>query len=332
MASKGLKGYEKAAIVLMSMDEESVSGLLKGLHDDELEALAAAFSRLQKVPKEQVNEVMSDFNKQVSAADDFVYSDEEFLKKAMEKAVGPQKAREIIGRSLESFTGIESLRRLDAKTIANFLKKEHPQTLALILSNIDPEQASQVVPLLPEEYQTEIILRIASLEGVPPAVLKEVEEVIKNNFQDATISRERAAGGMEAVANILNLVDKNSEGRIMGALDEKDPDLAEAIRKLMFVFDDLAKVDDKSIQTLLKEISTDELAIAPKSVGEEVKQASFRNMSERAAQIMQEDMEAKGPVRLSEVERAQQEIIKIARNLEAEGKIILGKGGEEIAY
>ena len=332
MASKGLKGYEKAAIVLMSMDEESVSGLLKGLHDDELEALAAAFSRLQKVPKEQVNEVMSDFNKQVSAADDFVYSDEEFLKKAMEKAVGPQKAREIIGRSLESFTGIESLRRLDAKTIANFLKKEHPQTLALILSNIDPEQASQVVPLLPEEYQTEIILRIASLEGVPPAVLKEVEEVIKNNFQDATISRERAAGGMEAVANILNLVDKNSEGRIMGALDEKDPDLAEAIRKLMFVFDDLAKVDDKSIQTLLKEISTDELAIALKSVGEEVKQAFFRNMSERAAQIMQEDMEAKGPVRLSEVERAQQEIIKIARNLEAEGKIILGKGGEEIAY
>ena len=332
MASKGLKGYEKAAIVLMSMDEESVSGLLKGLHDDELEALAAAFSRLQKVPKEQVNEVMSDFNKQVSAADDFVYSDEEFLKKAMEKAVGPQKAREIIGRSLESFTGIESLRRLDAKTIANFLKKEHPQTLALILSNIDPEQASQVVPLLPEEYQTEIILRIASLEGVPPAVLKEVEEVIKNNFQDATISRERAAGGMEAVANILNLVDKNSEGRIMGALDEKDPDLAEAIRKLMFVFEDLAKVDDKSIQTLLKEISTDELAIALKSVGEEVKQAFFRNMSERAAQIMQEDMEAKGPVRLSEVERAQQEIIKIARNLEAEGKIILGKGGEEIAY
>lgn len=332
MASKGLKGYEKAAIVLMSMDEESVSGLLKGLHDDELEALAAAFSRLQKVPKEQVNEVMSDFNKQVSAADDFVYSDEEFLKKAMEKAVGPQKAREIIGRSLESFTGIESLRRLDAKTIANFLKKEHPQTLALILSNIDPEQASQVVPLLPEEYQTEIILRIASLEGVPPAVLKEVEEVIKNNFQDATISRERAAGGMEAVANILNLVDKNSEGRIMGALDEKDPDLAEAIRKLMFVFDDLAKVDDKSIQTLLKEISTDELAIALKSVGEEVKQTFFRNMSERAAQIMQEDMEAKGPVRLSEVERAQQEIIKVARNLEAEGKIILGKGGEEIAY
>lgn len=332
MASKGLKGYEKAAIVLMSMDEAAVSDMLKGLHDDELEALATAFSRLQKVPKEQVEEVMSDFNKQVSTSDEYVYGDEEFLKKAMEKAVGPQKAREIIGRSLESFTGIESLRRLDAKTIANFLKGEHPQTLALILSNIDPEQASQVVPLLPEEYQAEIILRMASMDGVPPAVLKEVEEVIRNNFQDAAISRDRAAGGLEAVANILNLVDKGSEERIMGAVDSKDPDLAEAIRKLMFVFEDLARVDDKSIQTLLKEISTDELAVALKSVSEEVKQAFFRNMSERAAQIMQEDMEAKGPVRLSEVERAQQEIIKVARNLEAEGKIILGKGGEEIAY
>ncbi len=332
MASKGLKGYEKAAIVLMSMDEAAVSDMLKGLHDDELEALATAFSRLQKVPREQVEEVMSDFNKQVSASDDYLYGDEEFLKKAMEKAVGPQKAREIMGRSLESFTGIESLRRLDAKTIANFLKGEHPQTLALILSNIDSEQASQVVPLLPEEYQAEIILRMASMDGVPPAVLREVEEVIRNNFQDAAVSRDRAAGGLEAVVNILNLVDKGSEERIMGEVDSKDPDLADAIRKLMFVFDDLAKVDDKSIQTLLKEISTDELAIALKSVSEDVKQAFFRNMSERAAQIMQEDMEAKGPVRLSEVERAQQEIIKTARNLEAEGKIILGKGGEEIAY
>ena len=332
MASKGLKGYEKAAIVLMSMDEAAVSDMLKGLHDDELEALATEFSRLQKVPREQVEEVMSDFNKQVSASDDYLYGDEEFLKKAMEKAVGPQKAREIMGRSLESFTGIESLRRLDAKTIANFLKGEHPQTLALILSNIDSEQASQVVPLLPEEYQAEIILRMASMDGVPPAVLREVEEVIRNNFQDAAVSRDRAAGGLEAVVNILNLVDKGSEERIMGEVDSKDPDLADAIRKLMFVFDDLAKVDDKSIQTLLKEISTDELAIALKSVSEDVKQAFFRNMSERAAQIMQEDMEAKGPVRLSEVERAQQEIIKTARNLEAEGKIILGKGGEEIAY
>ncbi|MGA2192239.1 MAG: flagellar motor switch protein FliG [Nitrospirota bacterium] len=333
MAGRALKGYEKAAVFLAAMGEEAAAQVLKKLDEPEIDVISGAFGRMKKITKEQVDEVMVEFHKKADGENDFQVADESFLKKAVEKALGTEKARETMERiSSGTFGGMEIVKRLDHKTLANFLKTEHPQTLALIMSGIEPEQASQIIPLLPEAVQPEVLLRMATIEGVPPAVFREVEEVLRQNFQDTYVSSERAAGGLEPVANVLNLVDKATEQRVMEYIEANNSTLAEKIRRLMFVFDDLGAVDDRSIQALLKEITTDDLGIALKTAGEEVKQAFIRNMSQKASQILLEEMEAKGPMRRSDVEKVQQNIIKIARNLEAEGKIILGKGGEEVAY
>jgi flagellar motor switch protein FliG len=326
---KGLKGHEKAAILLSVLGEETAAQVLRNLNEDDIEEISEAFGRISRISKDNLDDVITDFGKRLTSKSEVIVSGEDFLKSAVSKALGADKAKEIISRSTD-FQGMESLKRLDPRTIANFIIGEHPQTIALILSNVEAEQASQIIPFLHEEVQPEVILRMATMEGVPPSVLKEVEEVLRNNFQDATSARTDV-GGVQAVANILNMVDGTHEEKILAAIEGKNVTLAESIRKLMFVFDDLSSVDDKSIQTLLREITTEELSIALKSAGETVKQTFFRNMSEKAAQILQEDMEAKGPVRLSEVERAQTNIIKVARRLESEGKMILGKG-EAIAY
>jgi len=333
MASKGLKGYEKAAILVMSLGEEGASQMLRNLREEDVETISSAFTRIKQVSKEQVEEVLKDFSSKLAAEDDLPVGDEDFIKRVVTGALGPDKAKGVVEKiSTDSSWGMESLKWLDPKTVANFIKGEHPQTIALILSNLDNEQAGQIMTLIPEMIQPEVVFRMAMMEGVSPGAVKEIEEVLKVNFRDATVSKQKSFGGLEAVANILNIVDKATEERVLAEIETKNPAMAEGIRKLMFVFDDLALVDDKGIQALLKEINTDELGVALKSAGDEVKQTLFRNMSERAAQILQEDMEAKGPVRLADVEKAQQSILKVARNLESEGKIILGKGGEEVAY
>ncbi|HEY3347787.1 MAG TPA: flagellar motor switch protein FliG, partial [Nitrospirota bacterium] len=317
MANKGLKGHEKAAVLLSVLGEETAAQVLRNLNEEDIAEISEAFGRISRISKDNLDDVITDFGKRLTSKAEVIVSGEDFLKSAVSKVLGADKAKEIISRSTD-FQGMESLKRLDARTIANFIKGEHPQTIALILSNIEAEQASQIIPYLHEEVQPEVILRMATMEGVPPSVLKEVEEVLRNNFQDATSAKNTDIGGVQAVANILNMVDGTHEEKILEAIEGKNVTLAESIRKLMFVFDDLSNVDDKSIQTLLREITTEELAIALKSAGESVSQKFFKNLSEKASQILQEDMEAKGPVRLSEVERAQSNIIKIARRLESE--------------
>lgn len=328
-----LKGFEKAAILINYLGKDASRQLLKFIEDADIRKLIGIMSRYRVVPVDITKRVLEEYYEMISESDDYIFSDSVTSKETIVDAVGEERARGILGH-LNVGAGnrsLESLEIVDAKSLSNFLINEHPQTIAVILAHLEPEKKGEVLKRLPETLQAEVVLRMASLDYVDPELIAEVNKVLKDELATMGTVEQASLGGVMPVAEMLNVMDKNTETSIMSRLEEKDPILAEEIRKLMFVFEDIIKIDDRGIQTLLKEVPNDKLVLALKTANEEIRLKIFKNISQRAAQLLKEDLDNAGPARLSDVEGAQQLIVNTARKLEAEGKIIIARGGSEDA-
>ncbi|MBI5192426.1 MAG: flagellar motor switch protein FliG [Nitrospirae bacterium] len=333
MAEEKASGFEKAAILLLSLGEDVASEVMKSLEPKEIRMIGNYFSKNNKPEPTSVKAIMKEFCEVAKSPDGLLVAGEDYLRNVLTKAMGQDTADKIIENFAISSEGkgLESLKWIDARSIANLIKGEHPQTIALILVHLDSDHAGQVVTSLPQAIRPDVILRMATIESVSPSVIKEIEEVLTKQLQMGGSVVSKKIGGPEAVAAILNNMDRTSESAIMSSMEQNYPDLVEKIRQMMFVFEDLNKVDDRGIQEILKEVGKEELMLSLKGAGEELKARFLKNMSSRAAQSIKEDMEARGPVKLSDVEKAQQAILKITKRLEEEGKIVLGgKGSEEV--
>jgi flagellar motor switch protein FliG len=322
-----LNGYEKAAVFLRTIGEERAAEILKSLDVDDISKISSCMTKLKTVSKEDVEEVFREAADKISSGEVYARSDQ-YLKRVLSKVLGEERANMIL--DMIAHRGpIESIKDIDSKTLTNFLVTEHPQTIALALCLIEPTQAAEVLASLPEQLKADVAARIASTERIPSNAIEELESALKG--LDINKGKGTRLGGVKTIAEILNRADRTTEQMILEKIEEEDSTLAESIRQLMFVFDDIVHIDDKGVQLILREVSTDELSVALKTASDELKEKIFKNMSQRAAQILKEEMEVRGPVRVSEVEKAQQNIVKVVRRLEEEGKIVLpGKGGEEI--
>lgn len=329
-----LKGFDKAAILINYLGREAVKILLKRMEDGDIRKLISVMSKYRVVPVHITKRVLEEFYEMISETDDYIFSESISSKDTIVDALGEERARGILG-GLNIASGnqraLESLEMVDAKSLATFLVNEHPQTVAVILAHLEPEKKGEVLKRLPEVLQAEVVLRMANLDNVDPELIVEIDRVLKNQLANTATVEQASLGGVQPVAEMLNVMDKNTETAIMSRLEEKDPLLAEEIRKLMFVFDDIVKIDDRGIQSLLKEVPNDKLLLALKTASEDIKLKVFKNISARAAEMLREDLSNMGPSRLSDVEGAQQEIVNVARRLEAEGKILIARGGSEDA-
>lgn len=329
-----LRGFEKAAILLNYLGKEATSQMLAYLNDADIRKLIGLMGRYRVVPVEITKKVLEEYYEMVSESHDYIFPSDLVAKENIVNAVGEERARGILGHLTARGGGqrsLESLEVVDAKSLSNFLINEHPQTIAVILAHLEPEKKAEVIKRLPENIQTEVVLRLSNLDYISPELITELDGVLKEELSTVGTVDQASLGGVQPVAEMMNIMDKNTETQIMGRLEEKDPILAEEIRKLMFVFEDIIKIDDRGIQTLLKEVPNDKLLLALKTANEEIRQKIFKNISARAAQLLREDLEAMGPARLSDVESAQQEIVNVARRLEQEGKILIARGGSEDA-
>ncbi len=320
--------YEKAAIFLSAIGEDAAAEILKGLDANEIGKITAHMSRLRTIKQSSIDQVVKEVAESLNQGDIRV-DGEDFVKKILAKGLGEDGATRIMEMASKEGT-LHSLRWVDKNTLVNFLLAEHPQTIALIICLLEQNQAADVLSSLPEALKSDVAMRIATIDRIPESALEDVKEVISGQLE-VSATRGKKLGGTKAVAEILNSCDRSTEQAVLGKIEETDNELADSIRKLMFTFDDIIKIDDRGIQLVLKEISTEDLGLALKTASEALKEKIFKNMSSRAAEILKEDMEARGPVKVSDVEKAQQNIVKVTRKLEAEGKIILaGKGSEEL--
>jgi flagellar motor switch protein FliG len=323
-----LKGHEKAAIFLSSLGEDIAAEVLKGLDVKDIGKITMHMTRLKTVTKVTMENVLQEATESMTRGD-IRMGGEEFVKKVLSRGLGEDGANKMLEQASKEGP-LDSLRWVDAKTLVNFLVTEHPQTVALIICLLDPVQAAEVMQALPENIKVDVAMRIAATERIPENAIEDLKEVLKGQL-DMGRNKGKKLGGSRTIADILNQCDRATEQAIIGKIEEQNNVLADSIRKLMFVFDDLAKIDDRGIQMILKEASTEELTLALKTTSEALKEKIFKNMSQRAAEILKEDMQTRGPVKVSDVDKAQQNIVKIARKLEAEGKLMLaGRGGEEL--
>jgi flagellar motor switch protein FliG len=324
---KKLSGVEKAAAFLSIIGGDAATQVFKHLDPIDLARIVPMMARVKLAP-DSAESVLRDFCEKTGSALQGV--DATYIKNVLEKAFGPEQAKKLIEKMETGSSAFDALRWLDTGAIANLLTREHPQTIAIILAHLEPIQAAEVLAKLPENLKIDVSLRIASLDQISPNILGDLEEVLQSQLQSYT--RGKKIGGIRTVSEILNQMDRASEDLILKNIEEKDQIMADEIRKLMFTFDDLVIVEDKGIQMILKEITTDDLALALKMAADELKTKIFRNMSQRAVNILKEEIEAKGAVKVSDVEKAQMNIVRIAKRLEEEGKIVMGggKGGEEL--
>ena len=331
---ESLKGFDKAAILINYLGKDAVKILLKRMEDVDIRKLINIVGKYRVVPVHVTKRVLEEYYEMISESEEYIFSESVSSKETIMDAVGEERARGILGGlniSSGSSRSLESLEMVDAKSLATFLVNEHPQTISVILAHLEPEKKGEVLKRLPEALQAEVVLRMANLEHVDPELIGEIDRVLKNQLSNTATVEQASLGGVQPVAEMLNVMDKGTETSIMSRLEEKDPLLAEEIRKLMFVFDDIVKIDDRGIQTLLKEVPNDKLLLALKTASEDIRGKIFKNISQRAAEMLREDLGNMGPSRLSDVESAQQEIVNAARRLEAEGKILIARGGSEDA-
>lgn len=329
-----LRGVDKAAILINYLGKDAIKVLFQKMDDGEIRKLLHLMSKFKIVPVSITKRVLEEYYEMLSESEDFIFSEQMASKDTIIDALGEERARGILGGlNISSGSGrtLESLEMVDAKSLSTFLVNEHPQTVAVILAHLEPEKKGEVLRRLPESLQAEVVLRMANLDNVDPELIAEIDKVLKNQLSNSHTVEQASLGGVQPVAEMLNVMDKNSEQSIMSRLEEKDPLLAEEIRKLMFVFEDIAKIDDRGIQILLKEVPNDKLLLALKTANDDIRNKIFKNISSRAAEMLREDLANMGPARLSDVESAQQEIVNAARRLEAEGKIIIARGGTEDA-
>lgn len=325
-------GVERSALLLVTLGEDAAAEVLKHLEPREVQKIGTAMAALRNVPRERVTEVLDLFDKATSAGSR-VSADETLIRNMLTKALGEERADQVLSRILNNSDtgGIEGLKRLDAPTIVNLIKNEHPQIIATILTHLEFDQAAEVLKLFVERLRNDVILRIATLDGVQPVALKELNESMSRVLAGSAKMKKTTLGGIKATAEILGFVGSANESAILDAVKEYDAELAEKIVDEMFVFENLLDIDDRGVQTLLREVSGDQLVLALKGASPELREKIFNNMSTRVAESVREDLEGRGPVKLSEVEREQKEIVKIARRLAEEGQILMGgKGGEEM--
>jgi flagellar motor switch protein FliG len=329
--AKDINGRQKAAIFLVSIGSQVSSEIFKYLREDEIETLTFEIARLETVESEQKDAILQEFQELMIANQFISTGGIDYARDLLEKALGNQKAVDIINRLTSSLQvrPFDFIRRTDPAHLLNFIQQEHPQTIALIMAYLEPNKASVIIQNLPHEVQSDVARRIATMDRTSPEVLREVERVLEKKLSTLSSEDYTAAGGVESITEILNMVDRSSEKQIMEALEAEDPELAEEIKKRMFVFEDIVMLDDKSIQKVMREVDSGELAKALKSVDAEVQDKIFKNMSKRAAGMLKEDMEFMGPVRLKDVEEAQQKIVSIIRKLEESGEIVVARAGED---
>jgi flagellar motor switch protein FliG len=330
MAKKGgMSGREKAAILLIALGPDKSSKIFAHLSDDEIEELTLEIANMRRIEKEEKEAILEEFY-QVCLAQEFISEGGiGYAKEVLEKAMGSQKALEIINKLTASLQvrPFDFVRKAEAGHLLTFIQNEHPQTLALILSYLNPSQAATILSSLPQEKQADVAQRIATMESTSPDVIKEVELVLEKKLSSMVTQDYASTGGIQAIVDILNAVDRGTEKFIMETLEIQEADLAEEIRKRMFVFEDIINLDSVSIQRFIREIDNSELSVALKGSTEEVKEIIFTNMSKRMAEMLAEDMEFMGPVRLRDVEEAQQKIVNVIRKLEEAGEIIIARGG-----
>jgi flagellar motor switch protein FliG len=328
---KDLTGRQKAAIFLVTLGSEISSEIFKHLREDEIEQLTFEIARLEAIAPEDRDRVLMEFQELMMAQDFISSGGIDYARELLEKSLGTQKAVDIINRLTSSLQvrPFDFIRRADPAHLLNFIQQEHPQTIALILAYLEPQKASMILGSLPHEIQSDVAKRIATMDRTSPEVLREVERVLEKKLSTLSSEDYTAAGGVESIVEILNLVDRSTEKTIIESLEEDDPELAEDIKKRMFVFEDIVLLDDRAIQKVLREVDTTELAKALKAVDSEVQDKIFRNMSRRASTLLKEDMEYMGPVRLKDVEESQQKIVAIIRKLEEQGEIVVARAGED---
>lgn len=327
------EGIMKSAILLMSLGEEEAVEVFKFLGPKEVQKLGAAMASLSNIKREKVDEVLREFRDKAGEKSSLGAASDEYIRSVLTKALGNDKAANLIDRILHGgdTSGIEGLKWMDAASVAELIKNEHPQIIAAILVHLDRDQASEVLGHFVERLRNDVILRIVTLEGVQPAALRELNDVLTKLLTGGDkLTKKGAMGGVRAAAEILNFFGSAEESAVISGIRDYDPDLAQKVQDEMFVFENLMDLDDRSIQLLLREVQSESLILALKGTAAELREKIFKNMSQRAAEMLRDDLEAKGPVRLSEVEAEQKEILKIVRKLADEGQIVLGgKGGEE---
>jgi len=327
MASNKYTGAQKAAILLLSFGEDISAEIFKNMTEFEIKRIGGAMSRLGRLEQDVVDDIMLEFYEALQKNNKFFYGGNEFTKNVIDAAFKGDNAGDIIDSlALGSSANLDALELIDARALANFVRNEHPQTIALILAHLGAKKMGEVLKNIPESLHTEVMLRVANLDAVAPEIIDEIDDVLRQEIQALGSVSTAKIGGVEPLAEMLNLIDKASEETILDSLEERDPELAEEIRQLMFVFDDLVKIDERGIQELVKNVPNDKWKIALKTASESVSELIFKNMSERAAEMLKEDMEAMSAVKLSDVEEAQFEVVQVARKLEEEGKIIIATG------
>lgn len=331
--SAKISGPQKTAMLLMALGEEGSAPLLKFMTDEEIKQVGVHMTAITNIKRETVDELLSSFIAAMGEESDLMVQGKSFIEGLLPSVLGKDAGKLLLNRiELErEKMPFKYIQDIDSKVLSNFIKGEHPQTITIIMAHLARDKASQVLHHLPENLQYEVVERIAQLEIVPPDLVKEVDEVLEKEL--LSMGKEhRVLGGVQAVAEILNVCDKRTGEGILQQMEERDAELAEKVRKLMFVFDDLVSINDLGIRELLKEVSNDELILALKTGSDELKEKIFKNLSKRAGEMLQEDMAVMGPVRLSDVEAAQQNILAIARKLEKDGRIILAgtEGGDTL--
>jgi len=324
-------GLEDAAILLMSLGEEEAAEVFRHLEPKEVQRLGETIARMKSVSHEKVDGVLARFTNVASEQSALVANNDEYVKSVLRKALGDDKANLLIDRILQGsdISGIESLKWMDAAAVAELLRNEHPQIVAAILVHLDQDQASSVLKRFAERQRNEVLVRIATLDGIQPSALKDLNEVMNKVLAGGDKTRKATLGGVKTAAEILNMLGTSIETSALDYIREADGELAQKIMDNMFTFDDLDKLDDKGIQALMKEVQSESLVVALKGASVELRDKIFKNMSTRAAETLREDLESRGPVRLSEVEAEQKEMLKIVRRLADEGQIVLGGGGDD---
>ncbi len=330
-SDRNLTNVEKAAVVLMSLGKETAADVMKFLNETEVKKLSRAFMGVQEVERELQGNIAREFGVMLRCAEKVVVDGKDFARDVIASAFGPEAGDSLLeyvtGSKKEPLSNL--LSDIPQAIVDNFIQSEHPQTIAFLLTKMTPDQAAELLGKMTPELQTEVLVRVSQLDHVKGDVIDEVREVLRSQLRGVSMREEEEIGGPKAAADILNFVERNNEERIIAEIEELYPELADDIRNLMFTFEDVQKIDDRSIQTVLKEVPRETLVLALKTASEELRGLLYRNISQRAAQMLQEDLESLGPTKLKDVEKAQQSVVDIVRRLEAEGKIQISTGAKD---
>jgi len=328
---ENLSGAERSAILLMGLGEEEAAAILQHMSPKEVQKIGLSMASLSGITKPQLHSVVKSFYGLVRHSTALNMDGDDYVRNVLVRALGEDKASNLIDRILlgGNIRGLEAFKWMDPRAIADIIRNEHPQIMSIVLSFLEHDQAAEVLAIFPEPVRVDVILRIATLEGIQPSALQELNEILEKQFAGNQNVKSSAVGGIKTAANILNFMDSAIESEIVDSIKDVDGELADSIQDLMFVFDNLIEVDDRGIQALLREVSTEDLVLALKGSSDELKNKIYNNMSKRAAEMLQDDLEGKGPVKLSDVESAQKSIVAVARRMAESGEITLAGGGDE---